>query len=291
MEKITQSLAGRIINFKLYPFTLNELFYKTYDTDIEQIFKIKQDKKKLKKSLDEIIFAGFYPRIHDKNLTPGKWIESYIQTYVERDIRMIINVKELKLFENFLKICAANSGQIINYASISNSIGVSQQTVKSWISLLEVSGIILILQPHFKNYKKRIIKAPKLYFIDTGLLCYLLSIRKPLDLKNHPLYGNIFETLIISEFYKRILHIGEKPPIYYWRDKTGNEIDLLVDYGLTQFPLEIKSSKTFNLNFTNIINKWLNLENNTNSRGLVLYRGEQVVGNNKDVPAAPWYCL
>jgi predicted AAA+ superfamily ATPase len=293
MEKITQSLAGRIINFNLYPFTVGELYRLTPDTDTESIFSIKSDHLPKTNSLDmyRMLFTGMYPRIHDKQLSPGKWLENYIDTYVERDIRNLVNVVNLKLFENFLKICAAMSGSVVNYAAISNAVGISQPTAKQWLSLLETSGILFILPPYYNNFKKRIIKSPKLYFSDTGLLCFLLSIRNPDELKHHPLFGGIFETFIVSEFYKRLYHVGERPALYFWRDQTGNEIDLIAERSGVPLPIEIKSAKTHNAKMTAAIHKWPGLSANVSHAGLVLYRGEAVVGKNAPVPVAPWGCV
>jgi len=293
MEKITQSLAGRIITFQLYPFSFNELYEAKPDKNIDSIFKIKQQDIKGVEKIDiyKMIFTGMYPRIHDKKLDARKWIENYILTYIERDIRSLVNVENLKLFEDFLKICASMSGQLINYTSISNSIGVSQPTVKKWLSLMETSGILFVLPPHSKNFKKRIVKTPKLYFTDTGVLSFLLSIRNPDELINHPLWGNIFETFIISELYKRVHHTGENPPFYFWRDKTGNEIDLIVDIGLKLLPIEIKASKTYSPELKTNIFSWLKLKNNTADKGFVIYRGEEVIGKRSAVSVIPWWDL
>lgn len=293
MEKITQSLAGRIITFQLYPFSFNELYGAKPDKNIDSIFKIKKKDIKGVEKIDiyRMIFTGMYPRIHDKKLDARKWIENYILTYIERDIRSLVNVDNLKLFEDFLKICASMSGQLINYTSISNSIGVSQPTVKKWLSLLETSGILFVLPPHYKNFKKRIVKTPKLYFTDTGVLSFLLSIRNPDELISHPLWGNIFETFIISELYKRVYHTGEKPSFYFWRDKTGNEIDLIVDIGSKLLPIEIKASKTYSPELKTNIFSWLNLKNNTSEKGFVIYRGEEVIGKRSAVSVIPWWDL
>lgn len=293
MEKITQSLAGRIITFQLYPFSFNELYGAKPDKNIDSIFKIKKKDIKGVEKIDiyRMIFTGMYPRIHDKKLDARKWIENYILTYIERDIRSLVNVDNLKLFEDFLKICASMSGQLINYTSISNSIGVSQPTVKKWLSLLETSGILFVLPPHYKNFKKRIVKTPKLYFTDTGVLSFLLSIRNPDELICHPLWGNIFETFIISELYKRVHHTGEKPPFYFWRDKTGNEIDLIVDIGSKLLPIEIKASKTYSPKLKTNIFSWLNLKDNTSEKGFVIYRGEEVIGKRSAVSVIPWWDL
>jgi predicted AAA+ superfamily ATPase len=159
------------------------------------------------------------------------------------------------------------------------------------LSLLETSGILFVLHPHYKNFKKRIVKTPKLYFTDTGILSFLLSIRNPDELINHPLWGNIFETFIISELYKRVHHTGEKPPFYFWRDKTGNEIDLIVDIGSKLLPIEIKASKTYSPELKTNIFSWLNLKNNTSEKGFVIYRGEEIIGKRSAVSVVPWWNL
>jgi uncharacterized protein len=293
MEKITQSLAGRIITFNLYPLTINELHPAEPDTDVDSIFSVKTGYIKDGGNLDifKIIFTGMYPRIYDKHLDPGKWIENYILTYVERDIRSLVNVENLKIFENFIKICASMSANLVNYTAIANAIGISQPTVKKWLSLLETSGIVFMLPPYYRNFKKRIVKTPKLYFTDTGLLCFLLSIRKPDELLNHPLFGNIFETFIISEFYKRLHHIGEKPPLFFWRDKTGNEIDLIVEKGPRLLPIEIKSSKTYDASMKSTISAWLGLTGNVVEQGIVIYRGDVAVGKKSDITVCPWWFM
>jgi predicted AAA+ superfamily ATPase len=292
MESISQSLAGRVINFKLYPFSYNELYNLQEDTELEGIFSIKKDgERSPSNDIEDILFTGMYPRIHDKKLSPRKWLENYVLTYVGRDIRQLINVNNLRTFENFLKVIASHSGQLINYASVSSTVGVSLPTVKSWISLLETSGIIFILPPHHRSFSKRVVKTPKILFTDTGLLCFLLSIRNSNDLKHHPLFGNIFETFVISEFFKRICHIAEIPPLYFWRDKTGNEIDLLVDFGNRLYPVEIKSSRTYSPSFKENITEWFGLRGNTQTEGLILFNGERVIGSQSSIPAAPWWQL
>ncbi len=293
MQNISQSLAGRVITFRLFPFSYNELYGGPEDKSMEGILTLKKEGETTPppREIEDILFTGMYPRIHDRKLSPRKWLENYVMTYVERDIRQLVNVKNLATFENFMKVIASQTGQLINYASISNIIGVSLPTVKSWLSLLEASGIVFILQPYHKRFSRRVVKTPKLFFTDTGLLCFLLSIRNSTDLKSHPLYGNVFETFIISEIYKRICHISEIPPIYFWRDKSGNEIDLLVDFGTRILPIEIKASRTHSTSFKDNIIKWLDLVGNTQSEGLILFNGNRVFGQGNPVPAAPWWYL
>ncbi|MFC1770538.1 ATP-binding protein [Candidatus Margulisiibacteriota bacterium] len=290
MEKISQSLAGRIATFHLYPFTMRELFEcKPLSNPKEMLLTKEECLIDGSVNVYNCIFTGLYPRIHDKKLTPRKWLEEYINTYVERDVRAMANIGDLRLFETFLKLCAGRSGQLINYAAISNACGVSQPTVKRWLTLLEISGLIFQLKPYYKNLNKRMIKTPKLFFIDTGLLCFLLSIRSPEELQYHPLFGNIFETFIISEIYKQFSCFGEQAPLYFWRDKTGNEIDLLIDIYPTVLPIEIKSSRTWNKDFKAGILKWFSLSKAAKKRGLVLYDGEQIVDKKGEITSLPWW--
>jgi uncharacterized protein len=291
MENISQSLAGRIASFKLFPFSFTELAGRRPDGSLQDIFFPEESALPEGQPPDHFaaIFTGFYPRIHDRNLSARKWLENYVATYVERDVRSLVNLADLRVFEDFLKICAAHSGRLLNYAAIANAAGVSLPTVKRWISLLETSGIVFLLAPHHRNYAKRVVKTPKLYFIDTGLLCFLLSIRHPGELKGHPLIGPIFETFVVSEYYKRIAHIGEVPPLYFWRDKTGNEVDLIVDLGTDLLPVEIKAARTYSTSFKEGLERWLKLPGNATTQGMIVYAGEQRIGRRAAIQTVPWW--
>lgn len=295
LPTISQSLAGRIALFKLFPFTVHELYPKPGQQTFENLWTFTLPSEPYHRptpySTLSLVHTGFYPRIHDQGLEPRKWLENYVVTYLERDIRQVINVKDLHVFEVFLQCCAAHSGQLLKYAAIANTVGISEPTVKKWISLLETSGIVFRLKPHHQNFMKRLVKTPKLYFIDTGLLCYLLAIRDPKQLANHPLYGHIFETFVLSEWFKRVYHLAEIPPFYFWRDQTGNEIDLLVELGDTLFPIEIKASQTYSPHFADAIKKWQQLKGNSARCGWVLYDGEYPFEARSDIPIIPWWMV
>jgi uncharacterized protein len=293
LESITQSLAGRIATFKLYPLTYTELFEYPADAAFEGVFRTRHTHREKidQEKLYQMIWQGFYPRIHDKQIDSYKWYENYLLTYVERDVRNLLKVKNLLLFSNFLKLTASQSGQLMNYANLSNAVGISMPTVKEWISLLETSGVIFILPPYFENFSKRIIKSPKIYFADTGLLCHLLSIRNVEQLKVHPLLGSIFENFMVSECFKRFYNLGEIPPLYFWRDQTGNEVDLLIHQGNCSFPIEFKLSQSYHSDFKKGIERWLALVSNPAKSGLVVYCGEHAVHTHTSIPAAPWYLL
>lgn len=293
IEKISQSLAGRIITFKLYPLTYIELNQYPPDSGFESVFRTRHTNRQKVDSeeLYKMLWKGFYPRIHDKHLDSYKWYENYVLTYVERDVRSLLNVRNLRTFENFLKMCASQSGQLINYTTFANALGVSLSTIKEWISVLEASGLIYILPPYFENFSKRIVKTPKLYFVDTGLLCHLLSIREVDHLKSHPLLGAIFETFIVSECYKRFYSLGEIPPLYFWRDQSGNEIDLMIFNGRQGFPIEVKLARSFNEDFKKSIERWLQLDKNKAKEGEIIYCGEHAVHIHDPISAIPWFTL
>ncbi|MCK4803255.1 MAG: ATP-binding protein [Spirochaetes bacterium] len=232
MNTISQSLAGRTALIKLLPFSFSEAYNKT---------------KAL--SLENVLYTGFYPRIFDMGLNPTEAMSFYISTYVERDLGMLINVKDLSRFEIFLKLCAGRTGQVLNLSSIGNDCGVNHNTVKSWISILEASFIIKLLQPYYKNFNKRLIKAPKLYFIDSGMVAFLLDIQNETQLKTHPLKGALFETFVVSELLKKRFNRSKIDNLYYFRDSKGNEVDVILDHGNFINQVEIKSGQTISSDF------------------------------------------
>lgn len=233
LEKITQSLAGRVAIFRLFPFEFNEL----------------KSAGLLNKDFHEHFYKGFYPSVYDRNLNPTTYYNNYIDTYVERDVRSIIAVKDLTIFRTFLKLCAGRVGQLLNFNAIANECGISANTCRAWLSILETSYIIYLLPPYFQNQSKRLVKNQKLYFWDTGLLSYLLEIRHPEQLQMHYLRGNIFENMIISEIFKFNYHHLMHKNLYFYRDSNQNEIDLMVSDSSKFDLIEIKSSKTINTDF------------------------------------------
>lgn len=289
MQNISQTLAGRSAYFRLFPFSNSELIWKKSKESFLDILSFSKFAKRNPPDLLEMILKGFYPPIHDKKLEPRRWIENYIESYVERDVRSIVNVSDLRQFENFLRLTASYAGQLVNYASISNAIGVSEPTVKRWLSVLETSGIIFLLPPWFENLSKRIVKSPKLYFVDTGILSYLLSIRDKENLVLNSHWGAVFENFVVAEFYKRFYHVGEKPQMYFYRDKTGLEVDLLVQTGSDVIPIETKASLTWNENFSFHIQKWISFQKKPISKGYVIYRGDAVLRKKDTVTCLPWW--
>ena len=229
-ERITQSLAGRTSVCHLFPFDISEI--KIGDDSFGAIFK------------------GFYPRIYDFDIEPDVFYTSYIQTYIERDVRNIKSIGNLNTFSRFLGLCAGRIGQVLNLTSLANDTGISVNTAKSWLSLLEASFVLYQLQPFYKNFNKRLIKSPKIYFYDTGLACSLLNIKTADMLRTHYLYGSLFENFVISEVIKMQHHAGQKPTVYYWRDNNGVEIDCIVEDASGQLhALEIKGGATINSDY------------------------------------------
>ena len=287
-EKISQSLAGRSAILRLLPFSLAELL-KRKTQPYWQSDRLKHTNPP-GNNLYNYIFNGFYPRIYDKKLDPRQWYRDYFETYATRDVRSLINVGDLRSFEQFLRLLAGRSGQLLNLSSLGNDSGISHTTAKRWISILETSYLIYVLPPYFKNFRKRIIKSPKIYFLDTGLLCFLLRINNPKEIATHPQRGAIFETLIFSELYKNFSHQGLEPPLYFWRDRGGSEIDFLIDHGTHALPIEAKAGKTISPDFLNTMNSWLDLPGNEQKEGALIYAGDSFSKRQK-IQIVPWYAV
>ncbi len=257
-EAVSQSLAGRTALLKLMPFSIKELLNAGVNL-----------------SLDDYLFHGFYPRVHKNNLNPTKFYRDYVQTYVERDVRQMIHVRDLTVFQHFLKLCAGRIGQIFNSQGLANELGVSHSTIKNWLSVLEASFLIFRLAPYFENFGKRVIKSPKLYFNDVGLACYLLDITSSQQLIRDPLRGHLVENLVVSELVKTQLNQGLEPSLYFYRDSNQNEVDVLYKTGAQLIPIEIKSAKTFNNEFLKGLRYFKNIAQQRCPTGIVIYAGTQ----------------
>ena len=242
-ERISQTLAGRAAILELLPFSLAELAGRAARAP-EELRAPSRSSPVLEGTLDEHLFTGSFPRIHDRGLDPIPWLDGYLRTYVERDVRTLTNIGDLDAFTRFLGLCAGRAGSLLNLSALGADAGVTHVTAKRWISILRAGYVIDLLRPHSENFGKRLVRAPKLYFTDTGLLCRLLGVRSPGDLRLHPLRGAIFENLIVSELRKVFLHRGERPPIWFWRDSRGREVDVLVDLGTRRIPFEAKAGET-----------------------------------------------
>ena len=245
MQSVSQSLAGRTGILKLLPFSYDEVYGKG------------------SVDFDKVTFTGFYPRIFDQEIRPDLFLTGYMQTYLERDVRMLLRVKDLMQFHRFVKLCAGRTGQIMNFSSLANDLGVTHKTVKEWVSILEASFIVYLLKPYYRNYNKRVIKSPKLYYIDIGLAAHLMGIENSRQVQTHPLRGALFETLVVSEFIKARFNQGRRDNLFYFRDRTGNEVDLIFETGRGPVPVEIKSAKTITSHSFKGLNYFKKLKKNT----------------------------
>lgn len=276
-QAITQSLAGRVGLLTLLPLSLDEL--------------IRNDL--ISGSVEDVIFRGCYPRLYNEEFTPERLYPSYIHTYVERDVRQLVYVRDLHTFQKFLQLCAARIGNLLNLSDLATVCGISVPTAKRWISTLEASYIIFLLEPYFKNFNKRVAKMPKLYFYDTGLACSLLRIASAKQLALHPSFGSLFENFILSDVAKQYYNLGQRPSIYFWRDKNGRlEVDCLIDEGGKLFPMEIKSSPEIKTDFFKGLQQWNSMEQGAEptahiSPGYLVYAGEEQQQRAGGV-ALPW---
>ncbi len=266
LESISQTLAGRIAFIHLLPFSYKEL----------------EDSKYGKQSLNKLILNGGYPRLYDRKIKPTDYYPNYLLTYVERDVRQIKNIANLGLFQRFLKICATRVGQEVNYTSISNDTGVDQKTIISWFGILEASFIAFRLQPFYNNLGKRLTQMPKLYFFDTGLCCSLLELETESHVNTHPLRGALFENLIILELLKTRFNNGQRGNLFYWRDRSGNEIDVLIDQSSQVIPVEIKTAATFSTDYLKGINYWKKI-NKATKKAYVIYTGKSSAIDNTNI--------
>jgi predicted AAA+ superfamily ATPase len=242
-RRIGQTLAGRAAVLSLFPLSVSELSGRR-PVDPARLDRVAPGAATPALDLNRILFSGMYPRIHAHRLAPREWLSGYVQTYVERDVRDVLNIGDLEAFDRFLMLMAGRTGQLLNLSSLASDCGISQPTARRWVSVLEASGVVALLRPHHANFRKRLVKSPKAYFLDTGLACFLLGLRSPRDLEAHPLHGPLFETLVVSEVYKAFAHRGERPPLFFWRDRTGHEVDIVVDLGRRTVPVEVKLSRT-----------------------------------------------
>lgn len=270
LSGITQSLAGRVALLSLLPFTSAEL----------------SGAGLLPAALDEVLFTGSYPAIFDRRLEPGGWYGNYVQTYLERDVRQLIDVRDLSQFQRFLRLCAGRTGQLLNLSALGDEAGVSHNTARDWISVLEASYVVHRLPPYHRNFNKRLVKTPKLYFLDSGLAAWLLGIETPAQLATHPLRGALFETWVVSELLKRRLNTGRPSNLSFWRDRSGHEVDVVLEAGGEPVPLEIKSGATITRDALRGLDQWRQITGLAGDACLVYGGGE--TQTRGDVRIVPW---
>ncbi|HTF05914.1 MAG TPA: ATP-binding protein [Bacteroidia bacterium] len=269
-ESITQSLAGRIGFIDLLPLSA---------TEINSITSIEH-------TSGDIILKGCYPELYDKKIRAGVWYPSYIRTYVERDVKLLRNIDNTLLFNRFLQLCAGRIGQQLSVSALSNECGIDVKTVNAWLGVLQSSYIIHLVQPHHRNFNKRVVKTPKLYFIDTGLACSLLGIRETRELENSHFKGALFENLVVMELQKNILNHGSASRLYFWRDNKGVEIDVLIDTGKKLIPVEIKSAQTVQESQLKSLLQWSKFSGITG--GYLFYDGQMELTTSTRVKVSNW---
>jgi predicted AAA+ superfamily ATPase len=240
MVGVTQTLAGRVGRVELLPLCADEM----------------ATSQKAPADLNTALFQGCYPALYDRDVSPPDWFANYISTYIERDVWQLVAVRNLTQFQTFVKMCAARSGQLLNLTSLGADCGISSVTAKQWLSVLEASYIVSLLQPHHRNFGKRLVKAPKLYFCDVGLAAWLLGIRDATSLDTHAARGALFETYVVSELMKQRLNAGQPRDLYFWRDSAGNEVDVVIESAQGLQAIEIKSGSTFASDWTDGLKKW-----------------------------------
>jgi len=258
LSRISQSLAGRSAFVELLPFSACEL-------DPAQC---------LPPTLDEWMLKGGYPPLYDRPVSPRAWFSAYVAAYVERDVRQLLRVQELSAFQRFVMLCAGRTGQLVNLSSLAADCGITHNTAKAWLSVLEASYLVTLLRPYHINFNKRLVKTPKLYFLDVGLAAWLLGIQTVEQLAVHPLRGSLFETLVVAELLKARLHAGQRPGLYFWRDSNGHEVDVIIERGDRWVPVEIKVGMTVARDFFAGLQKWLALAGDRAGDPVLIYGGD-----------------
>lgn len=271
MESISQSLAGRVAILQLLPLSFSELKAGGH----------------LPQQYEQLIVTGSYPRIYRDQLEPYAWYQNYIRTYVERDLRQVKNVLDLSSFQLFMKLCAGRVGQTINLSALASECGITHKTAKEWLGVLQVSGLIVLLQPYYRNFNKRLVKMPKLYFVDTGIACALLGITDHQHLHSHFARGALFENLIILELIKTRLNQNQPLDFHYWRDQAGHEVDCVFEIEQMLRALEIKSGRTINSDYFKQLHYWLNLAEGQAAQGFLVYGGDRGY-QQQGVTILPW---
>ena len=269
-EQVAQSLAGRAGYLSLLPLSYGELKDHDFKTD----------------SVDELILKGGYPEIWNEHLAAGTWLESYIQTYVQRDVRVLKNINDLSAFTRFVFLCANAAGQLLNRDELAKNTRVDTKTIQSWLGLLESSYLVYLLQPWFNNSNARLVKSPKLYFYDTGLLCHLMGIHSKTALQKHPKYGSLFENWVITEIKKNRLNQGNSGTMHFYRNAAGNEVDLVMKKNDELFGIEIKSGKKMDAMALKSLNYWQKQQPDSNS--MLIYGGNATSEINTRQFVLPW---
>lgn len=287
-EQVGQTLAGRAAVLELLPFSVAELAGRDGLAPADLGDPARLPAAAAIGTLDDLLFAGLFPPIHDRGLEPQVWLESYVRTYVERDVRTLGGIGDLDTFTRFLALCAGRSGQLLNLSSLGADAGVSHTTARAWLSILRASYVLELLPPHHESFNKRVVKTPKLHFLDVGLLCHLLGIREAGQIRTHPLRGAIFETFVVSELRKLFLHHAQRPPLFFFRDTNGREVDVIVDLGTTRLPVEVKVGETIATDALRGLDQYLGLSGGV--RGVLVWGGNECYVRGRHLLRAWWAC-
>jgi predicted AAA+ superfamily ATPase len=288
MRGVSQSLAGRVAVVTLPPFSLAELTEVPW-FDPARLDTIRPGRVLPSFTLEWLLRQGLFPAVHDTGADAFDWMASYYRTYVERDVRELLAIGDLEAFGRFVRLCAGRTGQLLNLSSLGSDAGVTHTTARRWLSVLVTSGLVYLLQPHHANFSKRLIKSPKLYLLDSGLLCYLLRIARDADVATHPLRGAIFETFVVSELFKGFAASGQEPPLYFWRDQSGHEVDVIIDLGSRLVPVEVKSGRTVAGDFFAGLEYWLGLPGNAEKQGVLVHGGDDQPHRRRGHTVRPWF--
>ncbi|MFZ4580753.1 MAG: ATP-binding protein [Myxococcota bacterium] len=271
---VTQSLAGRAGLCELLPFSLGEL----------------QAAGRAPPDVETLLWLGGYPPVHIRDVAPQDWYRSYVATYLERDVRQVLDVRDISLFQKFLRACAARSGQLLNLSGLAADLGISHSTARQWLTVLEASYVVHLLPPYHRNFGKRLVKTPKLHFVDTGLAAWLLDIRSARELQVHPMRGVLFESWVIGELRKHLLHLGESANVFFWRDSAGHEVDAVWDKGAEMVAIEAKSGQTVASDAWKGLAQWRKVAGLAGGREWLVHGGAEgrPVGDDAAVAWSAW---
>lgn len=292
LRSVSQTLAGRTALLLLLPFSLTELHglpaLNPRELDGHAGTAASVPERLAGMDLWKTLVTGFYPPVHDRGLEAGEWMSDYFRTYVERDLREVSQVLDLRAFENFVRLAAARTATELNLSGLASDAGITHQTARRWLTALEIGYIATTLPPHHANYRKRIRKRPRLHFLDSGLVCYLLGIEDAATLERHPLRGAVFESFVVAELVKAFAARRQDPKLHFWRDATGHEIDILIDAGGRLIPVEVKSGRTVPADAVSGLRWWTSIPSNPNRGGVLVHGGTE----NFDLGGfrvLPWY--
>ena len=286
LKSIGQSLAGRAAVLHLMPLSYSEireraaLGWPTFGRRAAPARRITDD------DLFELLWRGQYPAVNASSVPAQEWLRNYYRTYVERDVRQLVNVGDLETFGRFVRLCAGRHGSLLNTVALGNDCGVTHSTVRRWLSILEATFVIHLLRPYHRSFNKRLIKAPKLYFLDSGLVCYLLDVRSAAELRTHASRGAVFEGFILAELLKLHWHSGEEPRVFFWRDSAAHEVDFIVERAAAALAIEVKSSQTLAGDAYDGLQFWLRLAGEK-ARPVLVYGGESQF-QRQSVWTYPW---